>query len=80
MLKVIVSRLYDYHPQGNEALLLDTMSRLKSSGKPWDLVFSDQYFPTGAVEGKAVPSALGNDIVWHGVNVAEGPYLSIDFT
>jgi hypothetical protein len=35
-------RLYEYHPQGNEAILLDTMQRLKWSGDPWELVFATE--------------------------------------
>ncbi len=32
--------LYDYHPNGNEDLLLDTMLQLKWSGVPWEEVFT----------------------------------------
>lgn len=37
-----VLRLHDYHPQGQEDLLVDTMVRLKWSGVPWEKVFSEE--------------------------------------
>ncbi|KAG6829924.1 hypothetical protein H0H92_002947 [Tricholoma furcatifolium] len=38
--------LYDNHPNGQEELLIDTMILLKSTGYPWEQVFSEEYFPT----------------------------------
>lgn len=38
----LIIRLYDFHPNGQEALLVDTMQRLKWSGVPWEKVFSPQ--------------------------------------
>ncbi|KAF9528370.1 hypothetical protein CPB83DRAFT_854495 [Crepidotus variabilis] len=60
--------LYDNHPNGNEALLLETMNLLKAAGYPWDKIFSDQYFPKGPVDHISNP--LGYGLMWHGVNVA----------
>ncbi|GLB33181.1 putative beta-L-arabinofuranosidase, GH127 [Lyophyllum shimeji] len=62
--------LYDVHPNGNEAILLDTMQRLKATGFQWDQIFSEQYFPKTATEGLSNP--FNEESVWHGVNVAEG--------
>ncbi|KAF5384254.1 hypothetical protein D9615_003331 [Tricholomella constricta] len=62
--------LYDYHPNGQEALLIDTMQKLKWSGVPWEKVFSTQYFPKTAVEH--TPNPFGLPLTWHGVNLAEG--------
>ncbi|KAJ7577524.1 hypothetical protein C8J56DRAFT_970986 [Mycena floridula] len=62
--------LYDNHPNGNEALLIDTMERLKWTGVPWEKVFSAQYFPTTAVEN--TPNPFNLPLTWHGVNMAEG--------
>jgi hypothetical protein len=38
------SRLYDNHPNGtaSQALLIDTMERLKWTGVPWEKVFAKQ--------------------------------------
>ncbi|KAH0578498.1 hypothetical protein H2248_003640 [Termitomyces sp. 'cryptogamus'] len=62
--------LYDNHPNGQEALLIDTMKRLKWSGVPWEKVFSKEYFPTTAVEH--TPNPFNLPLTWHGVNLAEG--------
>ncbi|KAF9055188.1 hypothetical protein BDZ89DRAFT_1152980 [Hymenopellis radicata] len=62
--------LYDYHPNGNEDLLMDTMIRLKWSGVPWEEVFKKENFPTGPVENLENPT--GYVLSWHGVNMAEG--------
>ncbi|KAF9062646.1 hypothetical protein BDP27DRAFT_1385106 [Rhodocollybia butyracea] len=59
--------LYDFHPNGNEALLLDTMLQLKYTGVPWEKVFESQYFPTTATDHLQNPLGF-----WHGVNMAEG--------
>lgn len=32
-------RLYDFHPDGQEDLLIDTMKMLKYTGDPWEDVF-----------------------------------------
>ncbi|EIN09448.1 hypothetical protein PUNSTDRAFT_85803 [Punctularia strigosozonata HHB-11173 SS5] len=61
--------LYDFHPDGNEDLLIDTMKQLKYTGDPWELVFQEQYFPTGPVENLRNPFSV---LTWHGVNMAEG--------
>ncbi|KAI0351383.1 hypothetical protein OH77DRAFT_951052 [Trametes cingulata] len=60
--------LYDFHPDGHEDILIDTMKLLKSTGDSWEDVFSEENFPTGAVENLPNPTRL----TWHGVNVAEG--------
>ncbi|KAL9709319.1 hypothetical protein Ac2012v2_007673 [Leucoagaricus gongylophorus] len=62
--------LYDNHPNGNEDLLLDTMRLLKWTGVPWEKVFSQQFFPTTAVEH--TPNPFNLPLTWHGVNMAEG--------
>ncbi|KDR72302.1 hypothetical protein GALMADRAFT_768590 [Galerina marginata CBS 339.88] len=62
--------LYDFYPNGNEALLIDTMKQLKYTGVPWEKVFSPQYFPTTAVEH--TPNPFNLPLTWHGVNMAEG--------
>ncbi|KAJ3782006.1 hypothetical protein GGU10DRAFT_409635 [Lentinula aff. detonsa] len=62
--------LYDFHPNGNEALLIDTMEQLKYTGVPWEQVFEAQYFPTIATDDLQNP--LGYVLSWHGVNMAEG--------
>ncbi|KAF8955068.1 hypothetical protein BDZ97DRAFT_1927484 [Flammula alnicola] len=62
--------LYDYHPNGNEALLIDTMKQLKYTGVPWEKVFSAEYFPHTAVEN--TPNPFNLPLTWHGVNMAEG--------
>ncbi|KAL0573581.1 hypothetical protein V5O48_008377 [Marasmius crinis-equi] len=62
--------LYDFHPNGNEAILIDTMQRLKSTGVPWEQVFSESLFPKTATEGIRNPTGYG--LSWHGVNMAEG--------
>ncbi|KAJ7151720.1 hypothetical protein C8R46DRAFT_1229251 [Mycena filopes] len=64
--------LYDNHPNGtaSQALLVDTMERLKFTGVPWEKVFSKQFFPTTAVEH--TPNPFNLPLTWHGVNMAEG--------
>ncbi|KAG8747097.1 hypothetical protein FRC10_002513 [Ceratobasidium sp. 414] len=57
--------LYDYHPDGQEALLIDTMQRIKNVSTDWRDVMSEAKFPTTAVPAYA-------RIYWHGVNLAEG--------
>ncbi|KAF9075009.1 hypothetical protein BDP27DRAFT_1359207 [Rhodocollybia butyracea] len=50
--------LYDFHPDGNEDLLLDTMLQLKSTGLPWELVFDPQWHGVNIAESlKAFPAA-----------------------
>ncbi|KAL0946134.1 hypothetical protein HGRIS_012399 [Hohenbuehelia grisea] len=61
--------LYDFHPNGNEAILIDTMKRLKWTGVPWEQVFNPQFFPTKAVDNTPNPFPA---LTWHGVNMAEG--------
>ncbi|KAG8703304.1 hypothetical protein FRC09_004234 [Ceratobasidium sp. 395] len=56
--------LYDNYPNGNEALLLDTMQRIKSVSTNWRDVLSASKFPTTSVTDFR--------IYWHGVNLAEG--------
>ena len=36
----IPCRLYDFHPDGQETILIDTMKMLKWTGDPWEQVFS----------------------------------------
>ncbi|KAH7106279.1 hypothetical protein BKA62DRAFT_288846 [Auriculariales sp. MPI-PUGE-AT-0066] len=62
--------LYDYHPSGNEALLIDTMKMLKYTGVKWEDVFKTAAFPTVAAE--LMPIEDPNPGSWHGVNLAEG--------
>ncbi|KAG9086116.1 hypothetical protein FRC06_003268, partial [Ceratobasidium sp. 370] len=57
--------LYDYHPNGQEALLIDTMQRIKNVSTDWRDVMSEAKFPTTSVPAYA-------RIYWHGVNLAEG--------
>ncbi|KAH8115214.1 hypothetical protein DFH11DRAFT_1726088 [Phellopilus nigrolimitatus] len=61
--------LYDFYPNGNEDLLIETMKLLKATGDPWEYVFKKEYFPTTAVEGLQNPFS---NLTWHGVNMAEG--------
>lgn len=61
--------LYDFHPNGQEDLLIDTMKMLKWTGDPWEDVFNTEYFPTTAVENLENPFPV---LTWHGVNMAEG--------
>ncbi|KAF9060290.1 hypothetical protein BDP27DRAFT_1339847 [Rhodocollybia butyracea] len=67
---IVLQWLHDFHPRGEEELLVDTMKRLKWSGVPWEKVFSEEYFPTGPVENLTNP--FGMELSWHGVNMAEG--------
>lgn len=41
-LTLYLYRLHDLHPRGEEELLVDTMTRLKWSGVPWEEVFSEE--------------------------------------
>ena len=41
-----LSRLYDFYPEGNEDLLIDTMKMLKYTGDPWEDVFEEQVYIT----------------------------------
>ncbi|KAI0028293.1 hypothetical protein K488DRAFT_58962 [Vararia minispora EC-137] len=68
---IMLQWMYDnnYSP-GNETLLIDTMHQLKYTGDPWELVFEQQYFPTGPVEN--TPNPFNLPLTWHGVNLAEG--------
>lgn len=34
-----MGRLYDFHPDGQEDVLIDTMKMLKYTGDPWEDVF-----------------------------------------
>ncbi|KAI0358002.1 hypothetical protein OH77DRAFT_1580683 [Trametes cingulata] len=61
--------LYDFHPEGKEDLLIDTMKMLKYTGDPWEEVFKEEYFPKVAVENLRNPFPV---LTWHGVNMAEG--------
>ncbi|EMD39171.1 hypothetical protein CERSUDRAFT_152169 [Gelatoporia subvermispora B] len=61
--------LYDFHPQGQEDMLIETMELLKWTGDPWEDVFEEQYFPKGPVEHLQNPFSV---LTWHGVNMAEG--------
>ncbi|KAJ7291155.1 hypothetical protein C8J57DRAFT_1271530 [Mycena rebaudengoi] len=69
---MVLQWLYDFHPRDStsQALLVDTMTRLKWTGVPWEKVFSKQFFPTTAVENTRNPFNLA--LTWHGVNMAEG--------
>ncbi|KAG8790469.1 hypothetical protein FRC12_011792 [Ceratobasidium sp. 428] len=62
--------LYDHHPNGQEALLIDTMQRIKNVSTDWRDVMSEAKFPTTAVPAYA-------RIYWHGVNLAEGLKASV---
>ena len=39
---MVTLRLYDYHPEGQEELLLDTIVRLRASGVPWEEVYKEE--------------------------------------
>ncbi|KAF8681377.1 Beta-L-arabinofuranosidase GH127 [Rhizoctonia solani] len=56
--------LHDYHPNGKEELLVDTMQRIKAVSTNWRDVMSEAKFPTSSVSEFR--------IYWHGVNLAEG--------
>ncbi|PFH53444.1 hypothetical protein AMATHDRAFT_137444, partial [Amanita thiersii Skay4041] len=72
--------LYDNHPDGQEALLIDTMQRLKWTGVPWEKVFSNQvcaFFErtdklSCCVIADISQNPFGLPLTWHGVNMAEG--------
>ncbi|RDX48142.1 hypothetical protein OH76DRAFT_1352774 [Lentinus brumalis] len=66
---MVLQWLYDFHPNGQEDLLVDTMKMLKWSGDPWEDVFKEEYFPKSAVENLPNPFPV---LTWHGVNMAEG--------
>ncbi|KAI1793484.1 hypothetical protein LXA43DRAFT_1059843 [Ganoderma leucocontextum] len=66
---IVLQWLYDFHPQSNEDLLIDTMKQLKYTGDPWEDVFNETYFPKTAVEDLPNPFPV---LTWHGVNMAEG--------
>ncbi|KAE9405566.1 hypothetical protein BT96DRAFT_934810 [Gymnopus androsaceus JB14] len=52
-----VEELYDFYPNGNEDLLLDTMKQLKYTGVPWEEVFESQWHGVNMAEGlKALPA------------------------
>ncbi|KAF9256088.1 hypothetical protein L218DRAFT_1028235 [Marasmius fiardii PR-910] len=55
---IVLQWLYEFHPNGEEELLLDTMKRLKWTGVPWEQIFS--------------PEVRQPFTSWHGVNMAEG--------
>ncbi|KAJ7032795.1 hypothetical protein C8F04DRAFT_1106569 [Mycena alexandri] len=65
----VLQWLYDNHPNGQEALLIDTMHQSKLSGIPWELVFSEEFFPKLEAEKLENPFP---ELSWHGVNIAEG--------
>ncbi|KAJ7671922.1 hypothetical protein B0H17DRAFT_1084643 [Mycena rosella] len=65
--------LYDNHPNGtsSQALLIDTMERLKWTGFLGRRCFRSRFFfPTTAVEN--TPNPFNLPLTWHGVNMAEG--------
>ncbi|KIY73670.1 hypothetical protein CYLTODRAFT_416702 [Cylindrobasidium torrendii FP15055 ss-10] len=62
--------LYDYHPNGNEELLLDTMKWMKWTGDPWEQIWQEEIFPTTEVDN--IENPTGYVLTWHGVNMAEG--------
>ncbi|KJA17780.1 hypothetical protein HYPSUDRAFT_146022, partial [Hypholoma sublateritium FD-334 SS-4] len=64
--------LYDYHPNGNEALLIDTMKQLKYTGVPWEEVFSATVSITKQVSDLTSQNPFNLPLTWHGVNMAEG--------
>ncbi|KII87289.1 hypothetical protein PLICRDRAFT_250880 [Plicaturopsis crispa FD-325 SS-3] len=68
---MVLQWLYDFHPEGNEALLLDTMERVKAAGTDWQAVFAPENFPTIAVDNLENP-VDSTGLSWHGVNMAEG--------
>lgn len=43
-------RLYDYHPNGNEEMLIDTMKLLRSTGQDWALVFDEKVRGHGFID------------------------------
>ncbi|EEB92535.1 hypothetical protein MPER_08940 [Moniliophthora perniciosa FA553] len=50
--------LYDHHPNGQEALLIDTMKQVKYAGVPWEVVFKTEWHGVNLAEGiKALPAA-----------------------
>lgn len=53
--------LYDYHPNGKEELLIDTMQRIKNVSTNWRDVLSEAKFPTSSVSEFR--------IYWHGTSL-----------
>ena len=35
-------RLHDFHPNGKQDLLIDTMKQVKYAGVPWEVVFEQK--------------------------------------
>jgi hypothetical protein len=58
-------RLYENHPSGQQAMLLDTMRLLRSTGADWASIFSPANFPTTSVSSGA--ASVQN----HGVNLGQ---------
>ena len=60
-------RLHDFHPDGQEDVLIDTMKMLKWTGDPWEDVFSEEVrffrnFEPGCVTSVSVsPLVLPED-------------------
>ena len=52
----VTPRLYDYHPEGQEELLLDTIVRLRASGVPWEEVYKEENFPKIEVDNLENPT------------------------
>ena len=42
LLELFFGRLYDFHPDGQEDVLIDTMKMLKWQGDPWEQVFAEK--------------------------------------
>ncbi|KAH8104066.1 hypothetical protein BXZ70DRAFT_888675 [Cristinia sonorae] len=66
---IVLQWMHDFHPDGQEDILIDTMKMLKWTGDPWELVFAEANFPKGPVEHLRNPFPA---LTWHGVNMAEG--------
>jgi hypothetical protein len=60
-----VRRLYENYPNGQQAMLLDTMHLLRTTGVDWVSAFSPSNFPTDSV-----PASAANTLN-HGVNLGQ---------
>lgn len=62
-------RLYDNHPNGNEAMLIETMELLKWTGVPWELVFAPAVSPASFVYNISINGC----VPWYVKHFPTGP-------
>lgn len=64
--------LYEYHPDGNEALIWETMELMYECGRTWKGDWTKFITPEAFPTGRVAPSKVSTPT--HGVNLAEGSY------